>query len=463
MTWLRSLSFRVIAYLVVVQLAGFVFGWFLTTGLGLSHYDDYDLSLDDLAYVRMRGLIVGSIVKGADGGLALSPSPALREEMSLNGDFQFAVYEEERWRALPGSSLQLTAYLDRVAAELNPGYFSFTSVTEQKVATPGVLQTVATPYGRLRFAARGYRFRWSDVLRAAMFDLKWLSAYAIPATLASAVSAWIVVRRSLAPLRAIAQEAARIDLDTLNQRLSGATAPTEILPLVEAMNDALTRLDADAARLRRFTANAAHELRTPVAILIARLDAPRTESFVANLQRDAYRIRNVVEQLLATVRSPAFAGAAHKSEDLVALAKNVVADATLLAIQHGRQIELQAPEAAVPVVAARGAIESVLSNLLDNALRAEPEGGAVIVVVKESGVVAVVDHGPGVAADDRDLIFEPFWRKRDAQPGVGLGLAIARELMTRQGGRIFIEETMGGGATFVLAFRPAAIATAEAA
>ena len=95
---------------------------------------------------------------------------------------------------------------------------------------------------------------------------------------------------------------------------------------------------------------------------------------------------------------------------------------------------------------------SIISNLIDNALRAEPAGGAVIVRVGSDATVAVIDHGEGIAESDRTLIFEPFWRKTEATPGSGLGLAIAKELVEALGGRIWIEETPGGGATFKLWF-----------
>jgi signal transduction histidine kinase len=100
----------------------------------------------------------------------------------------------------------------------------------------------------------------------------------------------------------------------------------------------------------------------------------------------------------------------------------------------------------------RRALESVAVNLLDNALRAEPEGGTVLVQLSPGATLKVVDHGEGVAESDRKLIFEPFWRKSEATPGTGLGLAIVKEIVELHGGRISVEETPGGGATFTLSF-----------
>ena len=104
----------------------------------------------------------------------------------------------------------------------------------------------------------------------------------------------------------------------------------------------------------------------------------------------------------------------------------------------------------------KGAVEAVLANLIDNALRAEPQGGAVAIRVESDTTIAVIDHGAGVAEGDRQTIFEPFWRKSDSCSGAGLGLAIAKELVTKLEGKVWVEDTPGGGATFKLSFPPVA-------
>jgi signal transduction histidine kinase len=117
-----------------------------------------------------------------------------------------------------------------------------------------------------------------------------------------------------------------------------------------------------------------------------------------------------------------------------------------------RFIDFESGGAPVIVRGNRRAIESVVANLIDNALRAEPAGGTVIARVLADAGVEVIDHGAGVAECDRELIFEPFWRKSEATPGTGLGLSIARELMEAHHGRILVEATPGGGATFEIWF-----------
>jgi signal transduction histidine kinase len=94
-----------------------------------------------------------------------------------------------------------------------------------------------------------------------------------------------------------------------------------------------------------------------------------------------------------------------------------------------------------------------MTNLIENAVRAEPPGGTVIVRLSKDAAVEVVDHGEGVSIADRERIFEPFWRKSENTPGTGLGLAITKELTTKLGGSIKLLETPGGGATFKVVFK----------
>ncbi|WP_018267998.1 HAMP domain-containing sensor histidine kinase [Methylosinus sp. LW4] len=451
-----SLALRVATYLLAAQLVAVGGGWICALVLGLFGLEDFATSLDEIAYPRTREMVMASLTRDADGALRVEPTPALRAELARNPKLKYAVFEPEEMRPARGSAPELVTALTSLRS-LHPSWVHFSLDPHPRSRPTGYLQSRETPYGAVSVGVHGFAFRWPDIFVSMYYDAKWMSAYFGPAILFSIVTSWFAVRHGLAPLRDMAAEAARIDMDSLEQRLPDAKTPAEVRPLVVAFNQALERLDAGAARLRRFTANAAHELRTPVAILTARLDAPKQPSFLVDLQGDAHRIRNIVEQLLATTRLSDSPARMDETVDLVASSRRVAADALLLAVQRGRQIEFEAPDSAVLVRGNRAAIESVLSNLVDNALRAEPEGGSVIVRVGadagDGAVVAVIDHGEGIAEADRALIFEPFWRKSEAPPGTGLGLAIAKEVMTRLGGRIMVGDTEGGGATFTLAFR----------
>lgn len=452
-----SISRRVILYLLLAQFFALFVGWAIWNGLSLAGvWSSEPTTIDDFAEARARKLILDSIQRAPDGSLRLEPTAALLGEQARTPGFKFAAFTVGSGTPLPGSSPELVAALSGLATGglIKPQsmWFDWTQLGPDERA--GALRTQRTPYGYVRIASLGYRFRWYDVFYSIYFqEGDWMQIYFSIAFAACAASAWFAVRRGLAPLTRAVQEVERIDLHSLNQRIRKDQAPSEVLPFIEAVNGALERLDADAMRLRRFTANAAHELRTPVAILGARLDAPEEPSFKNDLKRDARRIRNIVEQLLASARLSGAAAPLGESIDLVAAAQAVVTDAALLAIKNGRQIALEAPAAPVRTHGDRLAIESVIANLVDNALRAEPRGGAVLVRVNAEAVVEVVDHGAGVAPENRTQIFEPFWRKTNATPGAGLGLAIAKELMDKHAGRIWVEETEAGGATFKLSFR----------
>ena len=316
-----------------------------------------------------------------------------------------------------------------------------------------------TPFGRLHIAVYRQKFRWDDIFHAILDELQWLAAYVIAAILMSAGAAWFAVRRGLTPLRAVAGEAAHIDMNSLDQRLPSVGVPVEITPLVGAMNDALARLDASALRMRRYTANAAHELRTPLAIMRARLEDTEEPTFKSDLMRDASQLQAIVEQMLIAARLTEHQAALDSEVDLVKTIRRIVSDYLPLVIECDRKIEFEAGASVLeldPRIVTRGnqrAIECVVANLIDNALRAEPEGGTVLVRVGDDAVVEVIDHGEGVASEDREMIFEPFWRGSETTPGTGLGLAIAKELMDKLQGRIWIDETSGGGATFKLSFQ----------
>ncbi len=129
-----------------------------------------------------------------------------------------------------------------------------------------------------------------------------------------------------------------------------------------------------------------------------------------------------------------------------------------LVIESGRFIEFEPPARPVVVRGSRRALESIVANLLDNALKAEPKSGTILVRIRPGVTIEVVDHGEGVAPADRDLIFELFWRKSDEPPGKRLGLTIVKDLAMLHNEKIWVEETPGVGATFKLTLPELALA-----
>lgn len=447
----HSLKSRIVATLVVAQIFAFAVAWFVTIGLGHMGFEGFVSSLDELSSIRATKQVIGSLTLNERGELEIRPTADLLEEMKRAPEMKFAAFRSPFRKPIAGSSPDLLPVLQSLI-EINPGHVHFVQPGDPGNVRSGLMDPRRTPFGRLHIAVYGQKFRWSDVIVAALDVTRWLIPYLIVAVMVSAPVTWIAAHWGLSPLKRVASQASRIDMNSLHQRLDATHVSTEVFPLVEAVNGALARLDEGVAQQRRFTANAAHELRTPVAILTARIDAPKEPSFLTDLECDARRIHTIVEQMLSTARLNEHRADVQERVNLAEVASSTIADIALLAIKRRRQIGFEGPDAEVYARGSRFALESVLRNLIENALRAEPENGTVIVRVGSDAMVEVLDHGEGVAESDREAIFEAFWRKRETTSGTGLGLTIARQLIELQGGRIWVEDTPGGGATFKLAF-----------
>lgn len=230
--------------------------------------------------------------------------------------------------------------------------------------------------------------------------------------------------------------------------------PREILGLVQAVNSALDRLGAGFEVRRQFTADAAHELRTPLAVLRAHIDTLADGSVAGELRRDVDGMTRIVGQLLRVARLDAMVVDPHRHCDL---GEGAVAVASLLipaALDGGRQIEVRG--AGHPVWAAGDAdlVFHALRKLVENAIAYSDPGPAIEIVVANDCTLRVTDHGPGIPADLAERIFQRFWRFDRSREGASFGLAIVRRSMELCGARVALSETPRGDATFTLGFRP---------
>jgi two-component system sensor histidine kinase QseC len=294
----------------------------------------------------------------------------------------------------------------------------------------------------------------SAILWASLRSTLWPTAVALPLL---ALAVWWAVRRAIAPLRRLGQTLRERKAQALHP-VSAENAPAEMLPMIDALNDLFARIDTLMESERRFTADAAHELRTPLAALKLQVelaarapDAAARADALAQLEAGADRASHLVEQLLAMARLEPEALARHFTDcDLVALAKEGLVARAVLAADKRIDAGL-ARAAAVRVRGDPASLSMLLANLLDNALRYTPEGGRIDVAVDDDGghaVLSVADTGPGIAPHERERVFDRFHRGAGAgagsgSAGSGLGLSIVKRIADAHGATVSLDSGDG--------------------
>ena len=271
---------------------------------------------------------------------------------------------------------------------------------------------------------------------------------------------WIV-KRAIAPLMRISKLAEAIGPANPGIRLPADKVPIEILPLVRSMNAALDRLEHGMERQREFNANAAHQLRTPLAVLMVNLDL-LNEPEVANLLRaDVEHMSRIVSQLLLVARleSPSFN--IDEVVDLNSAVADIAASFAPLALASGKTIELSHSNPPIRLHTSRFALRAALGNLIENAIQHTPQGTSVRIRVMSRPAIEVVDSGPGIPAEQRAVVFERFWRGDRKKSGAGLGLAIVDRIMKALHGSVSVGDAPGHGAVFTLVFPTFAVVPPE--
>ncbi len=318
--------------------------------------------------------------------------------------------------------------------------------------------------GRLRYAVQVATPLGPSL--AVLRTARLLFAGAAVAILAAVVATGaLLARRALAPIDEVVAQARRIGESSLSARLPHPGTADEIGRLVTTLNEMLARIERGVEAQRRFTADASHELRSPLSRLRTELEValrrPRPaeayETALRSSLEEVERLTRLTSALLTLARLDA--GEPPADPEPVAVGPVAEAEVRRLAPEAARRGVALVLEPPPPVVVrvGRDALAVVLGNLLDNALKFSPPGGRVAVRVSAEeghGRVAVADQGPGVPPADRPHVFDRFFRgdpsRTPGAPGVGLGLAIARAFAEAYGGRLAVADTPGGGATFTV-------------
>ena len=301
------------------------------------------------------------------------------------------------------------------------------------------------------------------VLRSAL----WPVAVALP--LLALAAGWAVYR-GLRPLRQLGRALAQRRADAL-EPVRLPDAPSEMAPMLEALNALFERIDGLLASERRFTADAAHELRTPIAAIRAQAqvamgegdDALRREALRKTLE-GCDRATRLVTQLLTLARLEALAAPPQAQVDLAAIARRVVADLAPAAIAKEQAIGLDAPRPA-RVAGDETLLEVLVRNLVDNAVRYSPRGARIEVSVNEGEsevILGVEDSGPGMQAVQRERLGERFFRVTGSEAsGSGLGWSIVRRIAAVHAMTVAVSSSaaLGGLAVRIVATKGTAMRT----
>jgi signal transduction histidine kinase len=408
-------------------------------------------TIDNWSEYRFRRLVVESIFLDRDRSVKIIPSPKLIEYSKANQRASYAVFDSETKNAIHGSS----AYLSKALESFNSA-----NVTYLRFNIPpnlfdlGTLKATETNFGTYLIATYGYKFSLSDIPDVLLIFFNWHSFLVVaPSILGSVIIAYVLVYTGMHSLRQAMKNIKELDINNLSMRINAKDAPTEIAKFLDSINLAISKLEKNVDTQKRFAATVAHEIRTPISIMLAHCDKEDDNRLRDKVKREIRRVQVLVEQLLAEASIAYRYNKDNNAIDIGAAVVGIIADLAPLIIRDGKRVEFDCRSSKVYGLCDKWALECIISNLVLNALESEPIGGVINVRLLENAIIEVIDHGQGISTQDRDSIFEPFWRKSASMGSIGLGLAISRNLVESMGGVICLEDTPGGGATFRIFLR----------
>lgn len=291
---------------------------------------------------------------------------------------------------------------------------------------------------------------FDDIVSSYLRRIGWLTVAILALLLAIDI---VVIRSALAPVLRASEIASAIDPAKTNLRLPEQDVPQELSPLIRSMNQALNRLEQGIRAQREFTADAAHELRTPLAVLRTRIETMPNGEDLNPLKADILVMTHVVNQLLELAEVEGNSTPPTATVDLRSVCADVVGMLAEIAIRQGKSIALMGHTAPVWVRGDAAMIFRAVRNLAENAIKHTAPQTAVELHVEKDGSVAVMDRGPGIAEADRALIFRRFWRaERNPTQGAGLGLAIVSKIAEIHAGTVTVTARPGGGSIFTVQF-----------
>jgi signal transduction histidine kinase len=440
----RIIFLHVIAMVITAIFMPLVLYWFVKSAANDLHDD---------AMREQADLVARYLVLRADGGWTLDLPPALQALYSqAYGRNAYAILDD-RGRVLFSSLKDQSPVF---AQDPRAPGVAFMQTRQGNVAMSGVSlekeiagRTVRVQVGE-DLAHRDVII--DDIVTDFFKRVGWIT---LPILLFLLAIDIVIFRRALRPLLNASEMAKQINPKRTDVRLSPRDIPKEILPLVQAVNQALDRLEAGFRIQREFTADAAHELRTPLTILRSRVDTLADRGISKALHRDIEGMARIVSQLLDIAELETFSIDPQEKADLRAVCAEVAEFAAPLALAQGKNIALSGTDASVWVRGNPEMLSRAIRNLVENAINYSPPGTTVEIVVADDGMVRVLDEGPGIKEDERELIFQRFWRRDRRRTGsAGLGLSIVQRIADAHAATVSVENRPTGGASFSLSFPP---------
>jgi len=305
-------------------------------------------------------------------------------------------------------------------------------------------------------------------MRRTLGEIIKVSTLGFPLAVAlAALGGYLIATRSLRPLDAMARQARRISSESLSKRLPNPNPNDELGRLASMFNETLSRLEASFAELQRFTADASHELRSPLTALRAvgevalrnGNDPAALRETIGSMLEEAQRLTDLVDALLTLARMDATKpNAAREEVNIASLLDEVHDQFEVLANEKHQIITVTCP-GDVTTQADRTLLHLALVNLVHNATQHAPADSQISISATRSVNkvdISVKDNGPGIPREYHEKIFERFFRVDKARSrtdgGAGLGLAIAKQAVERNGGRIILEDNSPGGSVFRIQF-----------
>ena len=445
---LRSrLSWRLLALQAALLLAlvGVVVGALCASGFALAERDED----------RVIDVVQRALTRDAEGDLTLRSTSELKELRAETPDLWFLVRDRQGRSLTEGAVPAEFAAIGGGLDQISQARLGWQMLEDDPRKPAARLKRVDTDAGNVQIitATQG---RMTGAKALLMTSLAFLGI-ALPGLLvmgtATFVATPMIVQRAFRGLDTTAEQARRIDIHQRGARLSVERIPLEVVPLVTAINDALARLDQGYIRHKRFVADAAHELRTPIAILNTRLESLPSGPDKTRLLEDVARLATLAEQLLDIQRLDR-SGNPFTRVDLVAIAQSAAADLAPLAIAAGYDLALDAPAMPVETMGDAAALERALTNLVQNAIQHGPRRGIIGIRVSNPACIEVTDEGAAIPPDQREQIFEPFYRLSPLDRGAGLGLNMVREIVLLHGGQVSVTDGADGGTCFRMTLRP---------